>query len=77
MKKILALAMVLCLVLALAACGGAASSAAPSAAPVSTAGEASTAPAAEGRAGDVNGDGKFMVGYIAKNTTDTKAARMN
>ncbi|MDO5111533.1 MAG: substrate-binding domain-containing protein [Clostridia bacterium] len=36
---------------------------------VACAAPAPAAPAA--RAGDVNGDGKFVVGYISKNTTDT------
>ena len=71
MKKFLAIALALTLVLALAACGGAASSAAPaSAAPAAS--EAGSAAAGDtGRAGDVNDDGKFIVGYISKNTTDT------
>lgn len=73
MKKIFAVVLALTLVLALAACGGSASSAAPaSTAPAADSTAAESTPAADGaRAGDVNGDGKFIVGYISKNTTDT------
>jgi len=56
MKKVLALFLALSL-LGFAAC---------------TAGPGGDTPAATSdRAGDINGDGKFIVGYISKNTTDT------
>lgn len=76
MKKLLALVMVLSIILAVAACQPAPAPApaaeapaveAPAPAPAAEA----PAPAKSARVGDVNGDGKFIVGYISKNTTDT------
>lgn len=60
MKKVLALVLALALVFTLVACG--AKTEEPATTPEG--GDAA-------RAGDVNGDGKFIVGYISKNTTDT------
>lgn len=77
MKKIFAVILALTLVLALAACGGSTSStpaestAAPAESTAAPAESTADAAADSGRAGDVNGDGKFIVGYISKNTTDT------
>lgn len=78
MKKILAVLLALTMVLSLAACGGPTtpSTKAPTEAPTEAKTEAETeakteAPTEAGRAGDINGDGKFIVGYISKNTTDT------
>lgn len=74
MKKIIALVLVLAFAFSMAACAApaAAPAAEPAAAPAAPA-EPAAAPAepAAARAGDVNGDGKFVVGYISKNTTDT------
>ncbi|MEG2939006.1 MAG: substrate-binding domain-containing protein [Oscillospiraceae bacterium] len=61
MKKALALVLALVLVFALAACGK----------PAAPAEGEKPAEGTTERAGDVNGDGKFIVGYISKNTTDT------
>lgn len=70
MKKVFAMLLALTMVAMLAACGGSASSATKESTPAAASGN--TAAGGDGtRAGDVNGDGKFVVGYISKNTTDT------
>ena len=74
MKKILTVLLALTLLLSLVACGGSPTSttkapATTTAAPTEAA--TTVAPTEAVRAGDINGDGKFIVGYISKNTTDT------
>lgn len=84
MKKLVTLMMAALLGFSLAACGSTAAEQ-PAAAEAEPAGEtADTAAAdetaetpAEGNTGDVNGDGKIIVGYIAKNTVDAFHATLN
>lgn len=81
-KKIIAAMMAAAMTMSLAACGAAKEEAAPTAAP-----EKEEAPAAEEAAeaaadavsagGDLNGDGKVIVGYISKNTVDVFHAGIN
>lgn len=73
MKKILALTLTFIMAFTLTACGADKESGKESVKPeTKTEAQDKTTPAkGSSRTGDVNGDGKFIVGYIAKNTTDT------
>jgi len=75
MKKLLSLTFSVAMVSMLVACGTKTPAATENAATETKAAETTAAEAPEGdaseRVGDVNGDGKFIVGYISKNTTDT------
>ncbi len=85
-KRMLATIMTAAMVLSLVGCGAAKEAAAPAAdapAPAATE-EAAPAPAEEAAeaaveavGGDVNGDGKIIVGYISKNTVDVFHATLN
>ena len=69
MKKFLALILVLVMIFTITACGTSPASSTPSQSSESNnTPDGSVTPM---RTGDVNGDGKFTVGYISKNTTDT------
>ncbi len=80
MKKKL-LSVLLCAAMAatmVVGCGGKEEEAAAPAAPAETETEApAEAPAETGKAGDVNGDGKIVVGYISKNIVDPFHAPIN
>lgn len=69
MKKILTLTLALLLIFTFTSCGTNDASGPNTSGTPSTSSVAPNAPTA--RTGDVNGDGKFIVGYISKNTTDT------
>jgi ABC-type sugar transport system substrate-binding protein len=75
MKRILALTLALLLIFTFTACGTNKTSGTDNTSGNDTSSKPSTSSAAPStpaaRTGDVNGDGKFIVGYIAKNTTDT------
>lgn len=72
MKKFLALTLTLAMLATMTACSGGSTTEEPAEDTAATAEEtADAATDAAVRAGDVNGDGKFIVGYISKNTTDT------
>lgn len=70
-KKFIGILLVLVLALSLAACGGKGEKPAGDSAPASS--DAGTA----AKPGDVNGDGKIVVGYISKNLTDPFHAPIN
>lgn len=70
-KKFIGILLVLVLALSLVACGEKGDKPAEDSAPASS----DAAPAA--KAGDVNGDGKIVVGYISKNLTDPFHAPIN
>ncbi|MDO4789047.1 MAG: substrate-binding domain-containing protein [Johnsonella sp.] len=84
-KKILAASMASLLIFSLAGCssgGGATQESTTASAQAETQAEQSKAaekesPAAEMAGGDVNGDGKIVVGYISKNLTDPFHAPIN
>lgn len=72
MKKFLALTLTVAMLATMTACSGGSTSEAPAEETTATTEEtADAATDAAAKAGDVNGDGKFIVGYISKNTTDT------
>ena len=70
-KKFIGILLVLVLALSLVACGEKGDKPAEDSAPASS----DAAPAA--KPGDVNGDGKIVVGYISKNLTDPFHAPIN